>query len=63
MTTFKCQCCGEDAEPQAGCHDLVLGPICKDCKDGAMEGQSILDREGVSGVYHGPCPDNGKGEG
>lgn len=62
MTTFKCQCCGEDAEPQTSVHDAILGPICKDCNDGATEGRSILARNGVTGVYYGSCPDNGKGE-
>jgi len=36
--------------------------ICRDCYQGALEGVERLKIEGVSGVYHGPCGDNGKGE-
>ena len=69
MTAIQCPCCLEPIEPNTvAAHDPEMGVICEDCGKGIRDGLEILahgkimEGKTVSGIYHGPCGDNGKGE-
>ncbi len=54
-----CQCCKEECGKLVS-FDSTLGSLCSDCAEGIYISAIHLKMNGARGIYHGPCPDNGK---
>jgi hypothetical protein len=62
MTTTLCNCCKEDVNAGDRGFDPDLGDLCFDCAVGIRNGLQVLRVRGVTGTYHGECPDKRKEE-
>lgn len=52
-----CECCHEDA-PELPGYCPQLGALCRECMEGAINGQNSFFKKGVSGIFTGECGDN-----